>query len=531
MSLFRGRERSQRSQPKSKRHMRINKKKTNQNLIFKRRTNLFPQTPINMCTITTHIQSGAQDNYQELDLQFGSKYKYIHDISRCIFGKVFKVMKIKAKDQDKDPKYYAIKMKGNLFNSPVKTKRFLRELRILRLLSSHESIIELVDLVPPSNPAKFDTLCVVFEYMSNDLKSILKSNQYFSDLHIEYILYQLLLGIKYIHSAGIIHCDLNPENILIDGDCRIRISDFRSAHTITQYKQNMHNNQSVLDRLELKPPELQLDENGALLPAAAPLRLLRRNAIKHPIHYWYRAPEAVLLQQQKKEDLYAMDIWSVGCILGELLQMNQNNCPDYQKRHALFPGNTCFPLCVNRSLDYHHRTDQLRLIFDLIGTPPMESALVNGFHENVQIYLKHMSTSHPKDLFKLFPGTKPCGIELLSKMLTFDAHKRINVHTALQSNYFDNVRDTCAENRHLKFPRTIKPLYIVQAAIRQIVMDSRHISFQDICQVICKYVEWNIFVPRKDDHASQMKEENELRAKLLDEVMYFNPKWRKKLKQ
>ena len=110
----------------------------------------------------------------------------------------------KGSDADNKKKvYYAIKIVDNIFTSLAKAKRFLREIRILRILSQHESIVELIDLVPPPNPLKFNKLSIVFEFMPTDLKKIFRSKQYFSNLHIEYILYQILLGLKFCHTAGI----------------------------------------------------------------------------------------------------------------------------------------------------------------------------------------------------------------------------------------------------------------------------------------------------------------------------------------
>merc|ERR1711920_658033 len=60
------------------------------------------------------------------------------------------------------------------------------------------------------------------------------SKQYFSNLHIKYILYQILLGLKYIHSAGIVHRDLKPENVIINEECIIRICDFGLARGVTE---------------------------------------------------------------------------------------------------------------------------------------------------------------------------------------------------------------------------------------------------------------------------------------------------------
>merc|ERR1719242_453589 len=135
------------------------------------------------------------------------------------------------------PEFYAIKIVDKIFSSKAKAKRFLREIRTLRLLSEHQSIIGLVDIVTPSKPKTFTKLSVVFEAMPTDLKRIFRSKQYFSSLHIEYILYQILLGLHFVHSAGIVHRDLKPEHILIDKECTVRISHFGLARGV---KENLY---------------------------------------------------------------------------------------------------------------------------------------------------------------------------------------------------------------------------------------------------------------------------------------------------
>merc|ERR1712232_1172490 len=166
-----------------------------------------------------------------ISTDIGHKYNYLSDIGKGAFGKVVKVTKKSDNDLSK---VYAIKIVPNIFTSIAKTKRFLREIRILRLLSDHESIVELIDIVPPLNPLTFGQLSIVFEFMPTDLKKILRSKQYFSNLHIKYILYQILLGLKYIRSAGIVHRDLKPENIIINEECIIRICDFGLARGVTE---------------------------------------------------------------------------------------------------------------------------------------------------------------------------------------------------------------------------------------------------------------------------------------------------------
>nr|XP_015101914.1 mitogen-activated protein kinase 11 isoform X1 [Vicugna pacos]XP_031529487.1 mitogen-activated protein kinase 11 isoform X1 [Vicugna pacos] len=137
--------------------------------------------------------------------------------------------------------------------------------------------------------------------MGADLNNIVKC-QALSDEHVQFLVYQLLRGLKYIHSAGIIHRDLKPSNVAVNEDCELRILDFGLAR--------------------------QADEEMTGYVATR----------------WYRAPEIMLNWMHYNQ---TVDIWSVGCIMAELLQGK-----------ALFPGN-----------DY---IDQLKRIMEVVGTPSPE---------------------------------------------------------------------------------------------------------------------------------------------------------------
>merc|ERR1712157_242998 len=127
-----------------------------------------------------------------------------------------------------------IKKVRRVFNTDTDAKRLLRELKILRTLRGHQSIVKLFDILPPVKPAKFKTLTIVFEYVDADLSKIFKTNQYFSSLHVQYMIYHMLLGIHYMHSAGIVHRDLKPANVLINADCSIKICDFGLARGFSE---------------------------------------------------------------------------------------------------------------------------------------------------------------------------------------------------------------------------------------------------------------------------------------------------------
>jgi mitogen-activated protein kinase 7 len=67
---------------------------------------------------------------------------------------------------------------------------------------------------------------VVFDLMESDLHRIIYSEQPLTEEHIRYFLYQILRGLKYIHSANVLHRDLKPSNLLVNEDCHVRIGDF-----------------------------------------------------------------------------------------------------------------------------------------------------------------------------------------------------------------------------------------------------------------------------------------------------------------
>lgn len=99
---------------------------------------------------------------------------------------------------------------------------------------------------------------------------------------------------------------------------------------------------------------------------------VKRELTGHVVTRWYRAPELILLE---KEYTAAIDCWSVGCIFAELMNMLKENAPTFLDRSPLFPGTSCFPLSPAKSNTVkkngfpHSSSDQLNVIFSVIGTP------------------------------------------------------------------------------------------------------------------------------------------------------------------
>ncbi|KAL1581609.1 hypothetical protein WHR41_09702, partial [Cladosporium halotolerans] len=103
----------------------------------------------------------------------------------------------------------------------------LRILCVIKLLRHfhHENIIPVLDVPRPHNSESCQEVYIVQELMETDMQSlIMDGNQELSDDHCQYFLYQILRALKAIHSAGIVHCNLSPSNLLINTNCDLKVS-------------------------------------------------------------------------------------------------------------------------------------------------------------------------------------------------------------------------------------------------------------------------------------------------------------------
>jgi len=112
----------------------------------------------------------------------------------------------------------AIKEMMNLFDFKL-AKRTYREIKLLKHFRGHPNIVEIKDLFVEKGSIHFDSAFMVLELMSQDLGQVIRSNQEINTDHIKLFVYQLLCALKAIHSAGVIHRDLKPQN---SNKCRAR---------------------------------------------------------------------------------------------------------------------------------------------------------------------------------------------------------------------------------------------------------------------------------------------------------------------
>lgn len=214
--------------------------------------------------------------------------------------------------------------------------------------------------------------------MESDLHQIIHSAQTLTSEHTRYFLYQLLRGLKYVHSANVIHRDLKPSNLLVNENCELKIGDFGMARGLRSNSEESHSFMT-----------------------------------EYVATRWYRAPELLLSLNHYS---LAIDLWSVGCIFAEMLGRKQ-----------LFPGK--------------HYVHQLQLILSVLGTPP-ESIIDAIRADRVRSYVHSLPSRSAVPLAQLYPQAEAEALDLLGAMLRFDPRERISVTQALEHPYLVKYHDS-----------------------------------------------------------------------------------------
>merc|ERR1712137_718680 len=326
----------------------------------------------------------------------------------------------------------------HMFEDLIDCKRILREIAILYKIN-HENVVRIYDLPQPDNLANFDELYIVMEICDSDLKKLFRTDVELTQLHINTLLYNILVGLKYIHSVGIYHRDLKPANCLVNQDCSVKICDFGLSRAIGDEQNHLG-----------AVPNTPRGEDGGgshAMPLVPSTARMKRHLTGHVVTRWYRAPELILLQENYTQ---AIDVWSVGCIYVELLGMVEGTKTD--DRGPLFPGSSCFPLSPDskHKSDYRGHTrgkhDQLNIIFNLLGTPS-DDDISQLERDDAKRYIKCFQKREGDNLLQKFPKHDPLAIDILGAMLRFNPRARISLERALEHHIFADIRDASREVR------------------------------------------------------------------------------------
>ncbi|ONM25115.1 Mitogen-activated protein kinase 16 [Zea mays] len=283
----------------------------------------------------------------------GSRYKIEEVIGKGSYGVVCSALDTHTGEK------VAIKKINDIFEHVSDATRILREIKLLRLLR-HPDIVEIKHILLPPSRREFRDIYVVFELMESDLHQVIKANDDLTPEHYQFFLYQLLRGLKYIHTANVFHRDLKPKNILANADCKLKICDFGLARVAF---------------------------------SDTPTAIFWTDYVATR---WYRAPE--LCGSFFSKYTPAIDIWSIGCIFAELLTGK-----------PLFPGKNV--------------VHQLDIITDLMGTPSPE-AISRIRNEKARRYLSNMRRKKPIPFTQKFPNADPLALGLLERMLAFEPKDR-----------------------------------------------------------------------------------------------------------
>ena len=257
-----------------------------------------------------------------------------------------------------------VKMDYNQDGFPITA---LREISILQK-ARHVNIVDLKEILSGDDPQE----CVlVMEFLEHDLKTLQEDMaEPFMASEVKTLLRQLVGAVGFLHDNFIMHRDLKTSNILLNNRGQLKLADFGMARYIP--------------------------------PSHAPLTQL-------VVTLWYRAPELLLGTTTYGTEV---DMWSVGCIFGELLL-----------KEPLFPGK--------------NEVDELSLVFSLCGLPsektwPAFYRLPNA--KSLKMPRDHRNA--PGFNRAKFPFLTAAGVDLLSSLLSLNPDHRPTAKEVLDHPYF-----------------------------------------------------------------------------------------------
>jgi len=335
---------------------------------------------------------------EEIDRHVIRKYDIVQKLGKGAYGIVWRATDKRTKE------VVALKKIFDAFQNATDAQRTFREVMFLQEMKGHEHIVTLTNVLKADNDRD---IYLVFEFMETDLHAAIRAS-ILQDIHKQYIIWQSLKALKYMHSAKLLHRDMKPSNLLLNSDCLMKVADFGLARS-------MH--------------EL-VGSDGTM--AAEPAGPLNPNVMTDYVATrWYRAPEILLGATRYG---YGVDMWGLGCILGEILLGK-----------PIFPGSSTI--------------NQLETIMKLTGAPNEELTLEISQYAHSMLqscsapllppYVGCQTVSGDEQTQQRwemqFPTASKDALDLLYQLLHIDANKRITAEQALEHPYVSTFHDVAVE--------------------------------------------------------------------------------------
>ncbi|XP_046681901.1 mitogen-activated protein kinase 15 [Homalodisca vitripennis] len=328
-------------------------------------------------TVSSRFYTLIMRTLKEIDDHIMQKYDFKKRIGKGAYGIVWKAVDKKSKEA------VAVKKIFDAFRNPTDAQRTFREIMFLQEFCKHPNIIRLHSVHRAINNKD---IYLVFEYMETDLHNIIERGNILRDIHRRYITYQLLKALKYIHSGNVIHRDLKPSNILLNGHCHCKIADFGLARSVVQLS-------SCSGQIPLDP-----------------------SLTDYVATRWYRAPEILVAAKRYTKGI---DMWSIGCILAEMLLGK-----------PLFPGTSTI--------------NQVEKIMATIEPPSPKDveSVCTGYGSSL---LQRSPTGPRLPLPQLLHGSSPDALDLVHRLLVFNPLKRLTAAQALRHPYIARFHNASNE--------------------------------------------------------------------------------------
>ena len=311
---------------------------------------------------------------EEIDRHVIKRYDVQQKLGKGAYGIVWRAQDKKTKD------VVALKKIFDAFQNSTGQHGAPCEIEFLKQMNGHEHIITLTNVLKADNDRD---IYLVFEYMSGPSAAI--GANILQDIHKQYILWQTLKALKYMHSASLLHRDMKPSNLLLNSDCLMKVADFGLARSMTPTDGPTGAPAQAAFRVQADPSE------ATVLTDYVATR-------------WYRAPEILL---GSTDYSYGVDMWAVGCILGEMLTGK-----------PIFPGASTI--------------NQLELIISVTGN----AEILKNVSPFSQKMIEQIRPGSSEDKWsRTFPTASPDAMDLLKSLLLLDPNGRITAAAALKHNY------------------------------------------------------------------------------------------------